>query len=257
MMYAWVCVQWSMAILGGGTSHNDAVGYLSGSELCTASVISPHALLTAAHCSDANVFTLNDVSYTITGAHTSTVDVAVLDVADILPVTPLQISAEKTQAGATVTLVGYGSGEQRSANVVITAITTSELTIDGDNNAVGQMLAALLDWPQATFASAVEVSGQKAKVTREVDGGLQTLEIDLPGIITADLRLNEPRYASLPNIMKAKTKPLDVKEAASLGVDVAPRLKVVKVTEPPKRSGGIKVETAADLVTNLKTAGVL
>jgi electron transfer flavoprotein beta subunit len=130
--------------------------------------------------------------------------------------------------------------------------------IDGDNNATGQMLSALLDWPQATFASKIEVEGGKAKVTREVDGGLQTLELDLPAIITADLRLNEPRYASLPNIMKAKKKPLDVKEVASLGVDLAPRLKVVKVTEPPKRAGGIKVETAADLVSKLKNeAGVL
>jgi electron transfer flavoprotein beta subunit len=129
--------------------------------------------------------------------------------------------------------------------------------IDGDNNAVGQMLAALLDWPQATFASEVAVAGGKAKVTREVDGGLQTIEVDLPAVVTADLRLNEPRYASLPNIMKAKKKPLDVKELGSLGVDTAPRLKVVKVTEPPKRSAGIKVETAADLVSNLKTAGVL
>ncbi len=137
------------------------------------------------------------------------------------------------------------------------AVIMGKQAIDGDNNATGQMLAALLDWPQATFASAVELSGDKAKVTREVDGGLQTLEVSLPAIITADLRLNEPRYASLPNIMKAKKKPLDVKEAASLGVDLAPRLKVVKVSEPPKRSGGIKVETAADLVSNLKTAGVL
>jgi len=131
-------------------------------------------------------------------------------------------------------------------------------SIDGDNNAVGQMLAALLDWPQATFASAVEIGGGKAKVTREVDGGLQTLELDLPAVITVDLRLNEPRYASLPNIMKAKKKPLDVKELASIGADTAPRLKVLKVTEPPKRAGGVKVETAADLVTKLKTeAGVL
>jgi electron transfer flavoprotein beta subunit len=129
--------------------------------------------------------------------------------------------------------------------------------IDGDNNATGQMLATLLDWPQATFASAVELSAGKAKVTREVDGGLQTIEVDLPAIITADLRLNEPRYASLPNIMKAKKKPLDIKEAATLGVDLAPRLKVIKVTEPAKRSGGIKVETAADLVTKLNEAGVL
>ena len=130
--------------------------------------------------------------------------------------------------------------------------------IDGDNNAVGQMLAALLDWPQATFASEVEIAGGKAKVTREVDGGLQTIEVDLPAVITVDLRLNEPRYASLPNIMKAKKKPLDVKELASLGADVSPRLKVLKVTEPPKRAGGIKVDTAADLILKLKNeAGVL
>ncbi len=130
--------------------------------------------------------------------------------------------------------------------------------IDGDNNATGQMLATLLDWPQATFASAIEVAGSKAKVTREVDGGLQTIEVDLPAVVTADLRLNEPRYASLPNIMKAKKKELAVKELASLGVDTAPRLKVVKVTEPPKRAGGVKVENAADLVAKLKTeAGVL
>jgi electron transfer flavoprotein beta subunit len=120
------------------------------------------------------------------------------------------------------------------------------------------MLSALLGWPQATFASAIELTAGKAKVTREVDGGLQTIEVALPAIVTADLRLNEPRYASLPNIMKAKKKPLDVKEAAGLGVDLAPRLKVLKVAEPAKRSGGIKVETAADLVNKLKTeAGVL
>ena len=131
--------------------------------------------------------------------------------------------------------------------------------IDGDNNAVGQMLAALLDWPQATFASEVELNGEtSAKVTREVDGGLQTLEVDLPAVVTADLRLNEPSYASLPNIMKAKKKPIEVKPAADYGLDIAPRLKVLKVTEPPKRGGGIKVETAADLVMKLKNeAGVL
>ena len=142
---------------------------------------------------------------------------------------------------------------EENPNVVI----MGKQAIDGDNNATGQMLAALLDWPQATFASAVEISGDVAKVTREVDGGLQTIEVGLPAIITADLRLNEPRYASLPNIMKAKKKPLDVKEAASLGVDLKPHLKVLKVAEPAKRSAGIKVETAGDLVANLKTAGVL
>jgi electron transfer flavoprotein beta subunit len=129
--------------------------------------------------------------------------------------------------------------------------------IDGDNNAVGQMLSALLGWPQATYASALEVSGSTAKVTREVDGGLQTLDVDLPAVVTADLRLNEPRYASLPNIMKAKKKEIAAKTVADYGVDVAPRLKVVKVAEPAKRSAGVKVETAADLVSKLKTAGVL
>ena len=129
--------------------------------------------------------------------------------------------------------------------------------IDGDNNAVGQMLSALLGWPQATYASAVEVSGASAKVTREVDGGLQVLDVDLPAVITADLRLNEPRYASLPNIMKAKKKEIVSKTVADYGVDVAPRLKVLKVAEPAKRSAGVKVETAADLVSKLNTAGVL
>jgi electron transfer flavoprotein beta subunit len=130
--------------------------------------------------------------------------------------------------------------------------------IDGDNNATGQMLSALLGWPQATFASKVEIDGQKAKVTREVDGGLQTLEVDLPAVVTADLRLNEPRYASLPNIMKAKKKPIDVKEAASFGLDIHPRLTVLKVTEPAKRQAGVKLETAAELVSRLKNeAGVI
>jgi electron transfer flavoprotein beta subunit len=130
--------------------------------------------------------------------------------------------------------------------------------IDGDNNAVGQMLAALLDWPQATFASKIEIDGAKARVTREVDGGLQTLELDLPAVVTADLRLNEPRYASLPNIMKAKKKELAVKPVADYGVDLTGHLKVLKVTEPPKRVAGVKVETAAELVAKLTTeAGVL
>ncbi len=130
--------------------------------------------------------------------------------------------------------------------------------IDGDNNAVGQMLAALLDWPQATFASKIEIAGETATVTREVDGGLQVLSLSLPAVVTADLRLNEPRYASLPNIMKAKKKPIDIKPVADYGVDVAPRLTVLKVAEPPKRQGGAKVESAADLVSKLKNeAGVI
>ncbi len=130
--------------------------------------------------------------------------------------------------------------------------------IDGDNNAVGQMLSALLGWPQATFAAKLEVAGAKATVTREVDGGVQTVEVTIPAVITADLRLNEPRYASLPNIMKAKKKEIAIKATGDYAVDVAPRLKVIKVTEPAKRTAGIKVENAAELVTKLKTeAGVL
>jgi electron transfer flavoprotein beta subunit len=140
----------------------------------------------------------------------------------------------------------------------VDVVLMGKQAIDGDNNAVGQMLSQLLRWPQASFASKVEIAGGKATVTREVDGGLQVLEVALPAVITADLRLNEPRYASLPNIMKAKKKEIAVKATGDYGVDVAPRLKVLKVTEPAKRSAGIKVETAADLVSKLKTeAGVL
>ncbi|GIL01473.1 MAG: electron transfer flavoprotein subunit beta [Alphaproteobacteria bacterium] len=130
--------------------------------------------------------------------------------------------------------------------------------IDDDCNQTGQMLAALLGWSQATFASRVEIDGDKAKITREVDGGLQTIEAGLPLIVTTDLRLNEPRYASLPNIMKAKKKPLDEKSPADYGVDVAPRLKVLKTVEPPARKAGVKVKTVAELVDKLKNeAGVL
>ena len=130
--------------------------------------------------------------------------------------------------------------------------------IDGDNNAVGQMLAALWDRPQATFASKVEVAGNVATVTREIDGGLQTIAVDLPAVITADLRLNEPRFASLPNIMKARKKPLEIRPLADLAADTAPRLQVLKVSEPEGRKAGIKVAGAADLVARLKNeAGVL
>jgi electron transfer flavoprotein beta subunit len=124
--------------------------------------------------------------------------------------------------------------------------------IDDDANQVGQMLAALLDWPQATFASKVEIDGGIAKVTREIDGGLETIEVALPAIITADLRLNTPRYATLPNIMKSKKKPLDTVKPADLGVDVTPRLKTLKVVEPPKRKGGVMVKDVAELVDKLK-----
>jgi electron transfer flavoprotein beta subunit len=125
--------------------------------------------------------------------------------------------------------------------------------IDDDSNQTGQMLAALLGWPQATYASKLEIDAGVATVTREVDGGLETLALDLPAVVTTDLRLNEPRYASLPNIMKAKKKPLETITPADLGVDAAPRLTTVSVAEPPKRQGGVKVADIATLVQKLKT----
>jgi electron transfer flavoprotein beta subunit len=124
--------------------------------------------------------------------------------------------------------------------------------IDDDANQTGQMLAALMNWPQATFASKVVVAGGKATVTREIDGGLETIEIGLPAVVTTDLRLNEPRYATLPNIMKAKKKPLETLTPAALGVDVAPRLKALKMAEPPKRAGGVLVKDVAELIAKLK-----
>jgi len=131
-------------------------------------------------------------------------------------------------------------------------IILGKQAIDDDANQTGQMLAALADLPQATFASKVEVAGDKAKVTREVDGGLETIELSLPAVITTDLRLNEPRYVTLPNIMKAKKKQLDIVKPEDLGVDVKPRLKTLKVAEPPKRGAGIKVPDVATLVDKLK-----
>ena len=128
--------------------------------------------------------------------------------------------------------------------------------IDGDNNQTGQMLAALTGWAQGTFASAVNVEGDSVSVTREVDGGLETVKLKLPAIVTTDLRLNEPRYASLPNIMKAKSKPLDTKSPADYGVDTTPRVKTVKVSEPPVRSAGVKVADVDELVAKLKAMGV-
>jgi electron transfer flavoprotein beta subunit len=129
--------------------------------------------------------------------------------------------------------------------------------IDDDCNQTGQMLAALLGWPQATFASKLVIEGDTALVTREVDGGLETLELDLPLVVTTDLRLNEPRYPSLPNIMKAKKKPLDVKKPADYGVDISPRLNVLKTVEPPGRKAGVKVANAAELIAKLKEVGAL
>jgi len=132
-------------------------------------------------------------------------------------------------------------------------IILGKQAIDDDSNQTGQMLAALLGWPQATFASKVVLEDGKVTVTREVDGGLETLALTLPAIITTDLRLNEPRYVTLPNIMKAKKKPLEVVKPEDLGVDVAPRLKTLKVVEPAKRSAGIKVPDVATLVAKLRT----
>jgi len=124
--------------------------------------------------------------------------------------------------------------------------------IDGDHSQTGQMLAAMLGWPQGTFAYKLEPKDGKLEVTREIDGGLETLTIDMPAVITTDLRLNEPRFASLPNIMKAKKKPIDTLSPEELDVDVTPRVTVVKVTEPPKREAGVKVESVAELVDKLR-----
>ncbi|HPN06077.1 MAG TPA: electron transfer flavoprotein subunit beta/FixA family protein [Hyphomonadaceae bacterium] len=136
-------------------------------------------------------------------------------------------------------------------------VITGKQAIDDDANQTGQMLAALLDWPQGSFASAVAMDGDKLKVTREVDGGLQTVSLSLPAVVTTDLRLNEPRFASLPNIMKAKKKPIDTKAPADYGVDVTPRLSVVKVAEPKKREAGEKVADVDALIAKLKSVGAI
>jgi len=181
----------------------------------------------------------------------------------------LRDTTQKTVAAATklssdIDVLVLGDKAQAAADAVakvLQAIVGKESpdlvimgkqAIDGDNNAVGQMLATLLDWPQATFASALEVSGKKAKVTREVDGGLETVWLKLPAVITTDLRLNEPRYASLPNIMKAKKKPIEQLTPAALGVDAAARLTTVKVEEPAKRKSGVKVKDVAELIEKLR-----
>src|ERR1700683_303006 len=136
-------------------------------------------------------------------------------------------------------------------------VITGKQAIDDDANQVGQMLAALLAWPQGTFAHSLELGDGSARITREIDGGLQTVEVKLPAVMTTDLRLNEPRYASLPNIMKAKKKPIAEKTPADYGVDVTPRLKILKVTEPAKRTAGLKVKSVSELVDKLTEAGVL
>ena len=136
-------------------------------------------------------------------------------------------------------------------------VITGKQAIDDDANQVGQMLAALLGWPQGTFAHALELGDDTAKITREIDGGLQMVEVKLPAVMTTDLRLNEPRYASLPNIMKAKKKPIEEKTPADFGVDVTPRFKVLKISEPPKRSSGVKVSGVLELLDKLKADGVI
>ena len=141
-----------------------------------------------------------------------------------------------------------GIAEEESPGLVI----LGKQAIDDDCNQTGQMLAALLNWSQATFASNIAIDGDAASVTREVDGGLETLRLTMPAIVTTDLRLNEPRYASLPNIMKAKKKPLDTKTAGDYGVDIAPRLKVLETVEPPSRKAGVIVSDVAELVSKLK-----
>lgn len=138
--------------------------------------------------------------------------------------------------------------ERESPDLVI----AGKQAIDDDSNQTGQMLAALLGWSQATFASEIELGDGSAQVTREIDGGLETIKISLPAIVTVDLRLNEPRYASLPNIMKAKKKPIDMLTPEEVGVDIKPRLATLKVVDPPKREAGVKVETVAELVDKLK-----
>jgi electron transfer flavoprotein beta subunit len=135
-------------------------------------------------------------------------------------------------------------------------VVLGKQAIDDDNNATGQMLAALLGWPQGTFASKVEAGDGKVTVTREVDGGLETNRLNIPAVVTTDLRLNEPRYASLPNIMKAKSKPLATRTAEELGVDISNRLETIKVAEPPKREAGIKVDSVDALVDRLKSMGI-
>ena len=148
----------------------------------------------------------------------------------------------------TVAKILKGVVEEEKPDLVL----CGKQAIDNDMNATGQMLSALLGWSQATFASKVDIDGDSAVVTREVDGGLQTIKVSMPTVVTVDLRLNEPRYASLPNIMKAKKKPLGTLNPEELGVDISARLEIVSVVEPPARSAGVKVESAAELVDKLK-----
>ncbi|MEO9273828.1 electron transfer flavoprotein subunit beta/FixA family protein [Marinomonas sp. 5E14-1] len=160
----------------------------------------------------------------------------------------IQVDAEDGLDSLSVAKLLAKVAQEESADLII----MGKQAIDSDNNQTGQMVAALLDYPQATFASEVVIENGEAQVTREIDGGLQTLSITLPAVVTTDLRLNEPRFASLPNIMKAKKKPLDVKTPAGLGVEIGSNVSIVSVTPPPQRIGGIKVGSVAELVDKLK-----
>jgi len=175
--------------------------------------------------------------------------------------TAMAIGADRGILVKTDAPIDLGGVEPLAVAKILKAIADKEKSdliilgkqaIDGDSNQTGQMLAALLGWPQGTFASKIEVGAGALDVTREVDGGLETVAVKLPAVVTTDLRLNEPRFVKLPNIMKAKKKPLDVFKPADLGVDVAPRLITLKVQEPPKRQAGIKVDTVAALVDKLR-----
>jgi electron transfer flavoprotein beta subunit len=159
---------------------------------------------------------------------------------------------EEVEPLAVAKLLAKVAGEEAPGLIIL-----GKQAIDDDSNQTGQMLAALLGWAQGTFASKVEVSIETLEVIREVDGGLETLKLKLPAVVTTDLRLNEPRYASLPNIMKAKSKPLAQKTPADYGVDIAPRLKILKVEEPSKRQAGAKVGSVDELIGKLKTLGVV
>jgi electron transfer flavoprotein beta subunit len=165
-----------------------------------------------------------------------------------------EMKVDKTVEPLAVAKILKAIVEQEQPGLVI----LGKQAIDDDCNATGQMLAALTGWPQGTFASKIVIEGEHLSVTREVDGGLQTVKLKSPAIVTTDLRLNEPRYASLPNIMKAKKKPIEDKTPESYGVDVSPRLEVLKTTEPPGRKSGAKVKSVAELVDKLKNeAGVI
>jgi electron transfer flavoprotein beta subunit len=169
----------------------------------------------------------------------------------ILVLTPDDIGSEVEPLGVAKIFAKIAAEEQPQL------IILGKQAIDDDNNATGQMLAALLGWPQGTFASKVEPGADSVEVTREVDGGLETVRLKLPAVVTTDLRLNEPRYASLPNIMKAKSKPLVTKSPDELGVDISRRLETLKVAEPPKRQAGVKVGSVDELIGKLKVLGVV